>query len=252
MVADRPDPQEVPQLLALWKQAFGEHDGFWEMFLETGFSFDRCRCMKEAGPIAAALCWFDVSCGEQKFAYLYAVVTHPDFRGKGLCRRLMEDTHSDLYSQGYAGVLLVPAEEGLRAMYRKMGYRTCCAVSEFSCAAADTAIPLRTVSAAEYAALRRRLLPKGSAIQEGENLTFLAAQAELLAGENCLLAAWREGDTLHCIELLGDASAASGIVKALGCKEGYFRTPGKDKPFAMGRPLTESATVPGYFGLAFD
>ena len=54
------------------------------------------------------------------------------------------------------------------------------------------------------------------------------------------------------LELLGNKEAAPGILKALGCMKGRFRTPGKDQPFAMYLPLTETAEKPAYFGLAFD
>lgn len=251
MVIDRPAPGAERQLLPLWKEIFGDYDGFWELFLRTGYSPDRCRCITEEG-ITAALCWFDCFCHRQKWAYVYAVMTNPAHRGQGLCRILMKDTHEHLQKLGYAGVLLVPAEEGLRKMYRKMGYETCTCVSEFSCAAGEEAAALRALSPEEYAGLRRQYLPEGGVMQEGENLTFLAAQAELLTGENCLLAVWREEDTLHGMELLGDIVSAPAIVKALGCKEGHFRTPGETKPFAMGLKLQESVIFPDYFGFAFD
>ena len=245
-------PAENTELLALWKDVFGDHGGFWELFLETGFSPDRCRCVMEDGHIAAALCWLDFSCRGQKLAYLYAVMTRPDCRGRGLCRALMADTHGLLSQRGYAGAVLVPAEESLRQMYEKLGYRTCTAVTEFACAAGAEAADLRCVTPEEYGRLRRQALPEGGALQEGASLSFLAAQAELFAGEDFLLAAWGEGDTLHGMELLGDRAAAPGILKALGFAKGTFRTPGTDRPFAMFLPLSPDAKAPDYFGFAFD
>lgn len=240
------------QLLALWKQAFGEHDGFWEMFLKTGYSPERTWYLTEENAICAALCWFNLEVGGQTWAYLYAVVTAPEFRGRGLCRKLLTQAEAAWKNMGYAGALLVPADEGLRAMYEKMGYETCTYVGEFTCDAGQPPVSLTTLSPAEYARLRRKFLPEGGAVQEGENLTFLAAQAELLRGEEVLLAAWREGDTLHAMELLGSTSKAPGIVAALGGKQGSFRTPGGEIPFAMGKKLREDTQFPTYFGLAFD
>ena len=249
---DRPDREQTLQLLKLWKAVFGEYDGFWELFLETGFSPERCRCITEKGQILASLCWLDCSCGGQKQAYVYAVVTHPDHRGRGLCRRLLTGVHALLQAQGYSAVLLVPAEETLREMYRKLGYADCTTVSEFSCTAGETSVSLRTVSQEEYGALRRQRLPKDGVVQEGENLAFLAAQAQLFAGKDVLLAAYADGDTLVAMELLGSREAAPGILRELGFAQGRFRGPGKEKAFAMIHPLTEDAAVPGYFGFAFD
>lgn len=249
---DQPAPSQIPQLLALWKNVFGEYDGFWELFLETAFQPDHCRCFHEDDQITAALCWLDCEYNGQRFAYLYAVMTHPDHRGKGLCRQLLDELHAYLTTNGYSAALLVPAEEALQKMYRKLGYTDCTTVFEFSCAAAASPVSLRAIGPEEYAQLRREFLPEGGVIQEGENLTFLAQQAQFYAGADFLLAAYTQESTLHGMELLGNPAAAPGIVTALECKKGQFRTPGTDRPFAMIHPLQEDAVIPDYFGLAFD
>lgn len=252
MRIDPPTPSQLPELLQMWKAAFGDHGGFWEMFLETAFVPEHCRCVTVDGQAAAALFWFDCSCEGEKIAYVYAVVTHPGHRNKGLCRRLLEDTHTHLTGLGYHAVMLVPEQKGLRQMYRKLGYQDCTSVSEFSCAAGTAPIPVRAVDAEEYGRLRREFLPRLGVIQEGKNLDFLAAQVQFFAGETFLLAAYLEEDTLQGMELLGDREAAPGILSALGCVEGKFRTAGTGKPFAMIFPLTENAVIPQYFGFAFD
>lgn len=252
MKIDHPTDSQIPQLLQMWKGAFGDHGGFWEMFLRTAFVPENCRCICRDGQLRAALYWFDVDCGGQKMAYLYAVVTHPEYRGKGLCRRLIEDTHAYLAEKGYSASLLVPETEGLRRMYREMGYEDCTAISELSCAAGGEAVSLRAIGPGEYAALRRKFLPQGGVIQEGKNLDLLAADARFYIGETFLMAAYMEGKNLHAMELLGDPHAAPGILAALNCPRGVFRIPGEEKPFAMFHPLTANAQKPAYFGFAFD
>lgn len=249
---EHPNQGHIPQFLKLWKDVFGEHDGFWELFLDIAFQPDHCRCITENGQILAGLYWFDCSCGEDQIAYIYAVVTDPAHRGRGLCRKLMDDVHQLLRDQGYASVMLVPADAGLREMYRKMGYEDCTAISQIACTAADASVNIREVTTEEYAALRRSLLPENGVIQEQNNLTFLAAQTRLLAGEDFLLSAWLDGNTLRGTELLGNAAAAAGIVKTLGCEAGTFQIPGEDKPYAMIHKLNQQAVIPKYFGFSFD
>lgn len=252
MSIDQPAEAQIPELLQLWKSAFGEHGGFWEMFLETAFELSHCRCVTVDGQAAAALYWFDGSCNGQKIAYLYAVVTHPEHRNKGLCRMLLEDVHRHLAGLGYAASLLVPEKEALRQMYRKLGYEDCTGVSEFSCSAGSAPVSVRSIGKAEYGTLRRESLPEASVLQEGKNLDFLAAQVQFFAGADFLLAAYLEEDTLHGMELLGNRDAAPGILRALGCSQGTFRTPGDEKPFAMFHALCKDAVAPNYFGFAFD
>ena len=238
--------QAISGLRQLWKLAFGDTDAFLDGFFGTAFSFDRCRWI-EADHRIVALYWFDCRFRGEKLAYLYAVATHPDYRGRGLCRKLMADTHDHLQNLGYGGILLVPQEEGLRKMYAAMGYADATKVSEFSCEA-GTAVSLQPVDAQTYGMLRRRFLPEGGVIQEEENLRFLASYASFYAGEDFLLAAsGSEG-----IELLGNREKAPGILAALGLAAGRFRTPGGEKPYAMFLALGKEIPAPDYFGFAFD
>ena len=252
MKIDFPVPKQGMELAGLWQEAFGDSMEFIEGFFCTGYSPSRCRCLTVDNKIAAALYWFEVTYAGQRFAYLYAVATARAHRGKGLCRKLMADVHALLTKQGYDSVMLVPADAALREMYRKMGYEDCTAIGEIHCSAGASPAAIRNVDAEEYAALRRKLLPEKSVLQEGSNLTFLAAQTQLLAGEDFLLSAWLEDSTLHGTELLGNPDAAPGILRALGCEKGSFQIPGKDKPYAMLHKLHDRAVMPKYFGFSFD
>lgn len=252
MTFEHPGKDQIPQLIRLWKEVFGEYDGFWELFLDTAFSPDHCRCITKDGQVMAGLYWFDCSCEGDKIAYIYAVVTDPRHRGKGLCRKLMADVHDLLKDRGYDSVMLVPADEDLRIMYRKMGYEDCTRISSLTCTAGEFPVEVRNIDIAEYATLRRKLLPEKAVLQEGVQLPFLAAQAQLFTGEDFLLAAWLNGENLHGMELLGNTTTAPGILRSLGCEKGVFQIPGDEKPFAMIYKLHEQAVIPEYFGFSFD
>lgn len=248
MSIDFPAPSQYPGLKALWAEAFGDEESFIELFFATGFTPERCRCVTEGGNVAAALYWFDCEAEGRKLAYLYAVATANAHQGKGLCRSLMEDTHTHLKALGYSGAVLVPGEPGLFAMYAKLGYAAINCMDSFSCAAAGSC-RIRRATPEEYAAARNALLPPGSVRQE-MGLSFLAGYGELYIGSDFVLAGGRKDSAFTAMELLGNRSAAPAILGALGLSKGTFRVPGS-KPFAMYRPLTD-APAPPYFGLAFD
>ena len=252
MTIDNPSANQIPGLRQLWQQAFGDTKVFLDGFFATGFSPHRCRCITENGQIVAALYWFDCEFHEKPVAYLYAVATDESFRGKGFCRRLMEDTHAHLASLGYSGTILVPAGKSLFDFYAQMGYGQFSSLREFPCSAGQTPEPLRKISAEEYARLRREILPKDGVLQQGAALTFLNTYAAFYAGEDLLLAAVPDGENVFVPELLGDPARAEGIVNALGKKSGVIRTPGDTQPFAMYRSLTSASPARGYFGLALD
>ena len=252
MIIDTPKNEQLGSLRVLWKEAFGDTDDFLDMFERTAFDRSRCRCVTLDGQVAASLYWFDCSYSGGPVAYLYAIATSKAYRGRGLCRSLMEDTHRHLRRLGYAGAILVPGSKELFTLYEKLGYTVCSNVGQTECFASDNAANIRQINKEAYAKARRRALPEGGVVQEKENLTFLSAMAELYIGDGFLLAARRENNTLHGMELLGDISAAPHIVRALGCEKGYFRTQGNSVPFAMYYPLTAAQEYPTYFGLAFD
>jgi len=252
MLTDHPASRHIPQLRQLWQEAFGDSDAFLDSFFRTAFSPDRCLCIFSGDSLAAALYWMDCALEEQRLAYIYAVATRRDFRGRGLCRMLMNRTHELLARRGYAGAVLVPQQESLRQMYAGMDYASFGGLTEFRCSAEAPAVSLRSVGPEAFAALRRRLLPPGSVLQEGHSLAFLSEQLQFYSGADWLLAGYCEKGILHAVELLGNTASSAGIVAALGCTGGIFRTPGTEKPFAMFRPLRENAAISQYFGFAFD
>ena len=249
MNIDYPLQSQLGELRALWQASFGDENAFLDAFYTHGFAPDRCRCVTENGKIVAALYWFDCSVNGQPIAYLYAIATAKASRGKGLCRALMENTHSHLKYLGYAGAILVPAEEKLFRMYEKMGYTTCSDITELFCTAAEEKISLRKLSGEEYIALRREYLPQNGVLQEGTCIEFLRTMADFYDGEDFLLDVAKEEN--YAPELLGNFEHAAGIVSALGRKNCRFCIPGTEKPFAMYHPLSD-VTAPEYFGLAFD
>ena len=123
---EHPGPAEARQLLMLWKTVFGEYDGFWELFLDTTFLPDHCRCVTENGQVLGGLYWFDCSCGRDKIAYIYAVATDPSHRGRGLCRKLIPALSSQhcallrqLYDERYPRRDRMPVQKEVYRLLKK-------------------------------------------------------------------------------------------------------------------------------------
>lgn len=256
MTIDFPTPSLVPQLRALWQEAFGDSEAYLDSFFSAGYDPRRAMCAVQDGVALSAVYWFHCTLRGKKIAYLYALATAKAYRGRGIAHQLMDAVHAHLEQQGCEGVLLVPGDKALFAFYEAIGYTARTQIREFVCTGAAEEVQLRRIDTEEYARQRRELLEfleEGGVIQEEENLTLLATQADFYAGQNFLLAARAEGDTLVGLELLGDIQTAPGIVQALGFASGSFRTRGIGSDFALYRPLGGSRLdAPTYFGLAFD
>lgn len=242
----------IAKLRRLWQEAFGDTDAFLDSFFATGYAPERCHYICENSMLGSALYWFDCELNGEKLAYLYAVATDKKYQGRGFARRLLEETHKILKDQGYAGAILVPGAKDLFAMYEKFGYRTVSTVSKFTAQQGSTPVVIKEINAAEFAQLRRQYLPTGGVLQEDAILDYLQTYCRFYKGKDFLLSAAKEGDCLIAQELLGNANAAPGILRALDMPQGAFRTPGNHRNFAMFLPLTENCPTPGYFGLALD
>ena len=243
----KPAPEHIRPLRELWKLVFGDGDDFLDLFFGVAFAPERCLCIMDGDTAAGALYWLPCD----SYAYIYAVATHPDHRGKGICRALMEKAHEEIRAQGYAGAVLYPQEAGLRTMYRKMGYDHETNIRELRCAAGGSAAALEKITAEAYFAERSALLPP-DAIRQGSPFPEIMESFSFYHGEDILLAATVQQDTLMAAEYLGPDDQIPGILTALGCEKGIFRCPGEEIPFAMILPLTEEAQLPRYFAFPLD
>ena len=271
MIIDKPTSTEP--LRQLWKQAFGDTDAFIDSFFRVGYSQNHCRQITENGKVVSALYWFDSKFDNKKIAYLYGIATHKEYRNRGLCRLLLEDTHRHLKDLGYEGTLLVPSNSQLFSFYEKFGYRTCSSVNEFT-AKADMSVLLnpmmadpilsqediaynntcfiRPLTSRSYVEKRQDYMPAGSVEPDETLMAFANENYSFYTGNDFVMCASAEGATLFVPEFLGNIAAAPGIVAALGKKKGRFRTFGEKKPFAMYRPLTHHIEKPTFFALALD
>ena len=235
-------------LKQLWKTVFGDPDIFIDTFFDMAFSPSRCHYFEENGQIISALYWFDCRYEDGKLAYIYAVATHPQHRGKGLASRLLAETHAHLKTLGYAGCVLKPAK-GLFPFYERLGYVTSGYISRFSASANSSPKQMKPLSAKEYGLLRETLLPENSVIQEGLTLEFLGSFASFYAAEDALICKAKEKPLIF--EYLGNPNSAPGILSALGIKTAEIPTIGEDIPFTMFHPLN-CTKIPGYLGITLE
>jgi len=252
MTIEHPRDHRIPALRRLWKAVFEDDDAFLDLFFSAAFAPERFLCALEGDTVTGMLCWLPCSRGEDRFAYLYAVATHPEFRGRGICRALIRQAHKDMADQGYAGVLLRPQEEGLRVMYAKMGYEEGSTLTEGICSMGNLPAPVHLISRGEYFRLRGAYLPDNSVLQGTPFPELLDSYLRFYRGPDFLMAARAEKDHLFAAELLGNAARMPGILCALSMPYARFRTPGKTVRFTMFHPLKAETAPADYFAFALD
>lgn len=239
----------ITKLKKLWMQAFGDSPESVDAFFATGYDSAHSAVLCLENQPVSALYWLDYRWGSEKLAYIYAVATEENFRGQGYGQKLMEKAHKTLKQQGYAGAVLVPAEEHLVYWYEKQGYRTFCFGKKQEISA-GTATQVAEISAQQYAALRQEMKP--DVPQPDKALyDYFATYGSFYQAEGCLFAASRQGDTVFFQEFLGEQAALPGVIASLGAEKGVVRLADEKTPFAMLYRFVD-IPMPDYFSFPLD
>ena len=165
------NPGDLPQLKALWALGFGDTEQEIEAFFAISYPTATGFCAEEDGRLIAAayalpqeLAWGEKNC---RSAYLYAVTTHPDFRKRGICAKLLAYAEKELTKRYFDCLTLVPATDALRAYYETLGFVSQNAAFFDEGGAPEARGVCEVLTPAEYAGLREtvlyvRLLPAGT------------------------------------------------------------------------------------------
>ncbi len=247
---------ELPLLTKLWGKCFGddpkEVNGFWSA------TFDRIQVYtaRDGNSLTAMACviptqFVDEEGESHACGYIYAVCTDPQYRGRGICKNLMEYIHKNC---GFAYTALVPAEESLFSFYKKFGYEICFYHREYT-VKPQKGGKIRPATPEVYRSIRELQLYDNFLSYE-EYLLPCAGQLYRIETEDGLYCGccYKKGDTLLIRELLPDSpEAASALCAHLNCKTAFVRTMGEDSAFGMMKAL-KKGSIPnhGYLGLALD
>lgn len=228
MLTVRPSvPEDIPAQRELWKLAFGDSNSYIDNFYNTYYRPERVVVLEEEGTVRSMTAWFDTvfvvpGRGEYRAAYLYAVATHPDCRGRGLAGKLLAGADEYFRSLGIPAVTTVPAEPSLHNFFGANGFRECFRILGGSLRREELPLSpsnvLRPASTEEYGRVREALL---------KDIPHIAYPADALAyqagccalgdgglfvgdtptGPACLCAERAEEDFVIVKELLGSFEA---------------------------------------------
>ncbi len=150
-------------LKRIWQRGFNDADGTIDAFFDRGKELFRCLVYCDGDTPIAAMYLFDcgLKCGDSlyKSAYLYALSTLPEYRGKGVMTELIQYALDFLEKNGYEYAFLSPSENSLVAYYERLGFSQCdmkkCADIPVDCIF-DMPTETAVLSAGELYACRNR------------------------------------------------------------------------------------------------
>lgn len=212
------EEKDMPRIMEIWQEAFGDSQEEIEMFfrslkkeVRTYVAEEQYSCAeqhicaeqhspeKNCSPegkcrIAGQLCvlpalLFSETGKKVPAAYLYAVATAKEFRNKGICTLLLKEIHKILKEENRIS-FLVPAEEGLLLFYEKRGFLPCFTeelteVSPKCDTGEDTEKYITPIGAEEYITLRKKAFAGLPHAELSEACLKYALQLHQRAGGSC-------------------------------------------------------------------
>lgn len=122
-----PFESDYENLKALWQLAFDDTKESLDFFFENTVSPQRVLAVFEKGKPVSALYMLEsdilISGKTYSAYYIYAVTTHPDYRGKGLMKSLFEELFKVAKDRKIDYLFLVPEEEYLFKIYERTGFK---------------------------------------------------------------------------------------------------------------------------------
>ena len=107
----------------LWKEVFGDSDEFIASFINLFYNEENMLCIEQDGKMLSMLHIIPFELNGSKVAYIYAVATDADARGKGYAGKLIRQAIEKAQSKGYKAIFTLPADDMLRDFYSKFGFK---------------------------------------------------------------------------------------------------------------------------------
>ncbi len=120
---------EIKDQKNIWKVCFGDEDSYIDLYYLNQYKPEETAILLYEDKLAAMATMIPGKLAMPggktlDLAMLYAVATHPDYRGKSFSTQIMDYCHKHLMAIGMDASILVPAEESLFDFYGQRGYET--------------------------------------------------------------------------------------------------------------------------------
>lgn len=129
MVFSKGENVDINSLKEIWLSSFSDTKEGCDLFFDKMFSSDICCTAKEDNKIVAALYLLPATFLGFRCHYLYGAATHPDYRGRGIMKKLLRFSAEQAKADGDCFSFLLPSSDSLYDFYKKSGYVDCCAIS---------------------------------------------------------------------------------------------------------------------------
>lgn len=274
-------PEDKPQMKALWEEAFGDDGEFIDTFFRSFLKKDTCLVAECEGRVVSAMYILE---GFRTYpyrknvltaGYSYALATHPDYRGRGIGKAVYKAVTEKILEK-HDMALVLPAEESLYPFYEEAtGAKPVTIMREarFTPEELQGIKPFAAarIPAFQYAGLREMYMsgmPHASCTDEIVDFMeeYMEVHGDFFLTEKGIAAVETVGDTCRISELLSPDTDGMAILAGVASyyrnaeeyivrSPFFFDGPGKKKTVMLG-VLKEEPEYPMpfdmWFGLGLD
>ena len=275
------NPEDKPQMKALWENAFGDDGEFIDPFFRNFLKTDTCLVAECDGRVVSAMYILEdfrvypYRKNVLTAGYAYALATDPEYRGQGIGKAVYKAV-TDKILEKHDIAFVLPAEESLYPFYEKAaGAKPMTIMREARFTAEDLRdiqrVPAARIPAFQYAGLREMYMsgmPHASCTDEMVDFMeeYMEVHGDFFLTEQGIAAVETVGDACRISELLcpdtDGMAVIAGVASYYKDAEEYivrspffFDGPGKKKTVMLG-VLKEEPEYPMpfdmWFGLGLD
>lgn len=114
--------QKEEECRALWMEVFGDSREDVDRFFIDVHRDENLLTHSEQGSVVAMLNIVELQTDYGPTAYLYAIATAKEWRGRGFASELIRQAIDVSRERGYKAVMLIPADEKLLGYYKQFGF----------------------------------------------------------------------------------------------------------------------------------
>jgi predicted acetyltransferase len=214
------------KIKALWELCFDDTKEFVDMYFRLRYTSGNTLCVESGDEVLStlqALPYPMTYCGKLlRTTYIYAACTHPDYRGRGVMRHLLEQAFANMARTGVTFSTLIPATPELVDYYASMGYAQVFTYSERRMKLPDflpskgiQVKPLTNYSEEAYRYFDRKMRERPCCVQHlpesfrtvlgdlavSDGIMLVARRGSSIVG---ILAAYREDGEVKVSEVVSD------------------------------------------------
>lgn len=148
---------DVQTLKNLWQICFGDRMRYIDAFFERMFNAENTVVSEVDGKLAGVVYLLERKLNDRKFLYGYAIGVFPEYRGNGICEKMLEFVKVKAEKEGCI-FGLHPANDKLTEFYKRIGLSEMYYLKEVevSNSDSDVVLELQSINAEDFYKMRKK------------------------------------------------------------------------------------------------